>query len=188
MWEMYFSLYWMDIDTFSINTWWHGFTTHKDFNTFGYRGNVYSPRGVNIDKLHYNDVTMSAMSSQITRFTIVYSTVYTRHRSKKTLKLRVTGLCAGNSPLTGEFPTQRASNAENISIWWHLMQSLVESDIDFIHALDHEHSWQKYSIVCRIHDTLSMCGWYMTSWFIIIRISREPRSHAFAYQAWNSSK
>ena len=27
-----------------------------------------------------------------------------RHRSKKTSKLRVTGLCAGNSPLTGEFP------------------------------------------------------------------------------------
>ena len=26
------------------------------------------------------------------------------HRSKKTLKLRVTGLCAGNSPVTGEFP------------------------------------------------------------------------------------
>ena len=33
-------------------------------------------------------------------------------RSKKTWKLRVTGLCEGNSPVTGEFPTQRASNAE----------------------------------------------------------------------------
>ena len=41
-----------------------------------------------------------------------------RRRSKETSKLRVTGLCAGNSPLTGEFTTQRASNAENISIWW----------------------------------------------------------------------
>ena len=39
-------------------------------------------------------------------------------RSKKTSKLRVTGLCAGNSPETGEFPAQRASNAENVSIWW----------------------------------------------------------------------
>ena len=38
--------------------------------------------------------------------------------SKKTSKLRVTGLCAGNSPGTGEFPAQMASNAENISIWW----------------------------------------------------------------------
>ena len=37
---------------------------------------------------------------------------------KKTSKLRVTGLCAGNSPGTGEFPAQKASNAENVSIWW----------------------------------------------------------------------
>ena len=37
-----------------------------------------------------------------------------RRRSKKTSKLRVTGLCAG----TGEFPAQMASNAENVCIWW----------------------------------------------------------------------
>ena len=41
-----------------------------------------------------------------------------RRRSKKTSKLRVTGLCVGNSLGTGEFPAQRASNAENISLWW----------------------------------------------------------------------
>ena len=41
-----------------------------------------------------------------------------RCRSKKTSKLRVTGLCVGNSPGTGEFPAQMASNAENVSIWW----------------------------------------------------------------------
>ena len=41
-----------------------------------------------------------------------------RRRSKKTSKLRVTGLCEGNSPVTGEFPAQRASYAENVSIWW----------------------------------------------------------------------
>ena len=37
---------------------------------------------------------------------------------KWTPKLRVTGLCEGNSPVTGEFPSQRAGNAENVSIWW----------------------------------------------------------------------
>ena len=42
-----------------------------------------------------------------------------RHTSKKTSKLRVTGLCAGNSSGTGEFPAQMASNAENVSISWH---------------------------------------------------------------------
>ena len=36
-----------------------------------------------------------------------------RRRSKKTSKLRVTGLCAGNSAVTGEFPAQRASDANN---------------------------------------------------------------------------
>ena len=41
-----------------------------------------------------------------------------RRGSKKTSKLRVTGLCAGNSPETREFPAQMASNAENVSIWW----------------------------------------------------------------------
>ena len=41
-----------------------------------------------------------------------------RRRSKKTSKLRVTGLRVGNSPVTGEFPAQMASNAENGSICW----------------------------------------------------------------------
>ena len=41
-----------------------------------------------------------------------------RRRSQKTSKLRVTGLSEGNSPVTGEFPAQRASHAENVSIWW----------------------------------------------------------------------
>ena len=35
-----------------------------------------------------------------------------RRRSKKTSNLRATGLCDGNSPLTGEFPSQWASNTE----------------------------------------------------------------------------
>ena len=36
-----------------------------------------------------------------------------RRRSMKTWKLRVTGLCEGNSLVTREFSAQRASNAEN---------------------------------------------------------------------------
>ena len=40
-------------------------------------------------------------------------------RSKKISKLRVTGQCAGKSSVTGEFPAQMASNAENVSVWWH---------------------------------------------------------------------
>ena len=40
-----------------------------------------------------------------------------RRRSKKTPKPHVTGICKGNSSVTGEFPAQKASNAENVSIW-----------------------------------------------------------------------
>ena len=56
---------------------------------------------------------MNAMASQITNVTIAYSwNRLFRRRSKKTSKVRITGLCEGNSPVTGEFPAQRASNAE----------------------------------------------------------------------------
>ena len=60
---------------------------------------------------------MSATASQMTSLAIVYSTVHSRRRSKKTSKPRITGLGEGNSPVTGEFPAQRASKAENVSIW-----------------------------------------------------------------------
>ena len=55
---------------------------------------------------------MSTMASQITSLMIVYSTVYSgadqrKHQSSASLAL-----------VTGEFPLQRATNAENASIWW----------------------------------------------------------------------
>ena len=58
---------------------------------------------------------MGAMASQITSLMNAYSTVYSGADQRK---LRVTGLCEGNSPVTGEFPAQKASYAENVSIWW----------------------------------------------------------------------
>ena len=60
-----------------------------------------------------------------------------RRRSKKTSKLRVTGLCAGNLPGTDEFPAQMASYAENVSIWcrhhgdiWHLHIAWVFKNLE----------------------------------------------------------
>ena len=55
------------------------------------------------------------MASHITSLTIV-TQPFIQAQIKE--KLRVTGLCAGNSPGTGEFPAHMASNAENVSIWW----------------------------------------------------------------------
>ena len=65
-----------------------------------------------------------------------------RHRSKKTSKLRVTGLCAGNSPGTGEFPAQMASNTENVAIWWRqhvgaFVRSNLTSEISFLACFWH---------------------------------------------------
>ena len=70
------------------------------------------------DVMFISGIIVSAMASQITSLTIVYSTVYSGADEKNTSKLCVSGLCEGNSQVTGEFPSQRASNAENVSIWW----------------------------------------------------------------------
>ena len=59
-----------------------------------------------------------------------------RRRSKKTSKLRVTGLCAVNSPGTGEFPAQMVSNAENVSIGWR------HHGVQFLH--DHQRKIKQY--------------------------------------------
>ena len=69
-------------------------------------------------KCHYNDVIMGTIASQITSLANVYSIVYSDGDQRNTSKLRVTGLCAGNSTGTGEFPAQMVSCAENVSIWW----------------------------------------------------------------------
>ena len=68
---------------------------------------------------------MGTIASQITSLTIVYSNVYSGADQRK---FRVTGLFEGNSPGTGEFPAQMASNAENDAISWRhhvLIHSLV---------------------------------------------------------------
>ena len=77
----------------------------------------------------YSDVVMSTMASQITGILIVYSTVCSgvlivystvcSGRSKKTSKIRVTGLCEGNSPVTGEFPAVIPPNPVLV-FGWHI--------------------------------------------------------------------
>ena len=76
-------------------------------------------------RYHYGDVIINAMASQTTSLTIVLLNRLLRRYSKKTSKLRVTGFYAGNPPVTGEFPAQMASNAENVSIWWRHYVGIV---------------------------------------------------------------
>ena len=79
---------------------------------------IWSDPGPLWHDIHYDDVIMGTVASQITSLAIVYSTVFSGCRSKKTSKLSVTGLCAGHSPGIGEFPAQMASNEDNVFIWW----------------------------------------------------------------------
>ena len=58
---------------------------------------------------HYGDVMISTMTSRNTSVSIVYSTVCSYPDKRKHQR----------SAVTGEFHAHRASNAENVSIWWH---------------------------------------------------------------------
>ena len=60
---------------------------------------------------------MTTMASQITSLTVVYSIVYSGADKKNIKAPRHWPLC-GELTGTGEFPAQKASNAENVSIWW----------------------------------------------------------------------
>ena len=81
-----------------------------------------------------------------------------RLRSKKTSKLRVTGLCAGNSPGTSEFPAQMASYAENVSIWWrhHVIKMLRGQECLGVDTADRDVIWQLWRTMCT--------GWYEISY------------------------
>ena len=56
------------------------------------------------DRSHYSDAILRAMASQIIGVSIVCSTVCSGAHQKKASKLLVTGICEGNSPVSGEFP------------------------------------------------------------------------------------
>ena len=64
-------------------------------------------------------------------------------KSKKTSKLCVNGLCVRNSPGTGEFPAQMASNAENVSIWWrhHDTRSRHSREVQATHVHHRSCDW-----------------------------------------------
>ena len=72
-----------------------------------------------------------------------------RRRSKKTSKLRVTGICVGNTPVTTEFPAQMASNAENVSIWWrhHIYEILA---IHATHWGFYIYNWISKPLLCGV--------------------------------------
>ena len=64
--------------------------------------------------------TIKSTASQITGVSMVCSTVcsgadQSKHQSSASL-----AIYGGNSPVTGGFPSQKANNAERVSMWWRL--------------------------------------------------------------------
>ena len=87
-----------------------------------------------------------------------------RRISKKTSKLRVTGLCAGNSPTTGELSAQMASYAENVSIWWRHHAANIKRTGHFV--------WYRLINKCYSDD------WQVLSNQIMIRVPTEAGTSA----------
>ena len=102
---------------------------------------------------HYDDVIMSAIASQITSLTIVYPIVYSDADQRKIKAPRHWPLC-GEFTGNGEFPAQRASYAENVSIWWRhhdirCNRRRADRTVFYIvvcRTLEHVSLYQKYKL------------------------------------------
>ena len=75
---------------------------------------------------------MNAMASQITGVSIAYATACSGADQRKHWSTASLAFAMGNSPVIGEFPAQRGSNAKNVSIWWrhHVFAILGINDGD----------------------------------------------------------
>ena len=110
-------------------------------------------------------------------------------RSKKTSKLRLTDRCGGNSPGTGEFPPQMASNAENVSIWWRHHDGLRSYDArvtspywTFEWSAQHTDERQTRPWGEALPRTTKELGFYASSWPIAVQES--PRHEIKSVNPW----
>ena len=99
-----------------------------------------------------------------------------RRKSKKISKLRVTGLCAGYPPETGEFPAHMVSNAESVSIWWR-------------HHEQQNEWWNEYIAQGKDKTIQEITYEHLSSeWgFAHIRDVLIPHVHEYDHSTWVSS-
>ena len=121
--------------------------------------------------IHYSDVIMSMKTSQIAGASIICPTVCSGADQRKTSKLRVTGLCEGNSPVTGEFPAQKASNVENGSIWWRHHDCSLNTSTAILH--DGVTKWKRKVKIVRFNLPwkIIVAFWLKYEYFFKISIS-----------------
>ena len=91
--------------------------TKKSCYWFSYRRNMATKTFRLM--IHYSDVIMGALASQITGVPIVYSTsTVCSGTDQRNIKALRHWPLWGEFPVDREVPVQRASDAENVSIWW----------------------------------------------------------------------
>ena len=104
------------------------------------------------------------MGSQITGVSIVCSTVCSGADQRKHQSSASLALYDVNSPLTGEFPAQRASNAENFFIWYcrhgsfHFFPLLIPKGIFLVSTTIHpsvQRPWPHHSIKATVTTVCS---------------------------------
>ena len=109
--------------------------------------------------IHYDDVIMTSMASQITSLMVVYSTVYSdadQRKQQSSASLAFVWGIHRDRWIPRTFPTQTASYAENVSIWWRLH---VDSDVLLKIA------------ITGYHINAMICGWIYSP-FLPITINR----------------
>ena len=136
----------------------------------------------NTPRNHYNDIIMGVIASQITSLAIVYSIVYSDADQRKHQSSASLAFVWGIHPGTGEFPTQMASYAENVSISWRhhvpvimlfLAAFFIYYDKDILiygfatHAL---FMWKSLFVIAMLGVCLkypcSSCTWFQTNCLI----------------------
>ena len=78
-----------------------------------------------IGRIHHNDVIMSAMASQITSLTVVYSTVYLVADQRKHQSSASLAFGRGINRWSVNSPPKMASHVGNVSIWWRRYDYII---------------------------------------------------------------
>ena len=128
---------------------------------------------------HYGDVIMRAMASHLTSLTIVCSNVCSGPDQRKHQSSASQAFVWGNSSVTGEFPTQRASNAQNAPIWWRHLVDRTSAESGPLWRFHWEFIFDFILLLLFYFTTLlQLCGLFLfyfspTSW---PRAFRAPRT------------
>ena len=108
----------------------------------------------------YGDVIMGVLASQIISLTIVYSNVYSG-RSKKTSKLGVTGLCAGNSPVNSphKWPVTRIMFPfHDVHMRVYIMVNAIGITTVIVTCWDGLKTWIDWYWGCNWYNRLHKCS------------------------------